>query len=84
MKDTAAEVIGILKDRIDALEFVDLGPATRLISSGFAESYEIIDVISELERHFGISIQLADVDLEDFDTAESIAGIVDGCRKEAR
>ena len=66
----------ILKENIDVLEAVDVAPDTYLISSGYVESYEIIEVIALLEETFDISVQLADLNLEDFDTVASIAEVV--------
>lgn len=44
-----------------------------LLSSGLIDSVSLIELIVELEASFGISIPLAELELENFDSCASIA-----------
>jgi acyl carrier protein len=76
MNDITICIIKLLKEHTDALELVNITPETHLISSGFMESFEVIEIVFALEQEFDITVPLAELDLEDFDSAGSIAGVV--------
>ena len=70
------KVIELLKNNIEDLEGVNISPETELISGGFMESFDVISLISELENEFNINISFDDIELEQFNTVNSIVGIV--------
>lgn len=49
---------------------------TKLISTGILESISVISLISEFEDEFGVEFDLQDLEFEQFNTAESIADII--------
>lgn len=77
MENISEKVIGILKDNIEELEGINVQNNTELITSGYVDSFDIINVISVLEEAFGINISLDDVDLEQFNTVESICALIE-------
>ena len=77
MENISEKVIGILKDNIEELEGINVQKDTALITSGYVDSFDIINVISVLEEAFGINISLDDVDLEQFNTVESICSLIE-------
>ena len=77
MGNISEKVIGILKDNIEELEGINVQKDTALITSGYVDSFDIINVISVLEEAFGINISLDDVDLEQFNTVESICSLIE-------
>ena len=52
-----------------------------LISSGIIDSFGVLELIAFLEEHFGVEIDPARHDLNDFDTVEKIAELVGRLRK---
>ncbi len=72
------KVIEILKNNIEELEGVEISGSTQLITSGYIDSFDIINVISLLEQEFNTSIDLEDIELEQFDTVDSICAILEG------
>lgn len=77
MENISEKVMGILKDNIEELEGINIQNDTELITSGYVDSFDIINVISVLEETFGINISLDDVDLEQFNTVESICSLIE-------
>lgn len=76
MKQTEERVIEILKNNIEELNDLELTSSMQLISSGYIDSFDIINIIGLLEQEFHINIDLEDIDLEQFDTVESICEIL--------
>lgn len=76
-KELVNSIIKLLLKCIDELEGVELKDDTMLISTGYMESFDVINLVSELENEFNIEIPLDDIDLEIFDTPASIACLVD-------
>lgn len=70
-------VIQVLQDNIDELENVQLAPDTPLIEGGYIDSFDIINLISVLEREFSVDIPLEGLELDDFETPERIGGLLD-------
>ncbi len=71
------KIIQLLKENIEELEDVELTPDTELIAGGYMESFEVIELITDLEKLFHIDISLDEIRLEEFNTPASIAGIVE-------
>ncbi|HPW19604.1 MAG TPA: acyl carrier protein [Vicinamibacterales bacterium] len=51
-------------------------PGMSLVDSGMLDSLSIVTFVGRLESGFGISISMADMTLENFDTIERIAAMV--------
>ena len=76
MEQFKERIIEILKENIEELEEVSLNGDTQLITSGYVDSFDIINVIGLLEQEFGTTIDLEDIELEQFDTVDSICSIL--------
>ena len=57
---------------------------TDLIGSGVVDSFGIVGVIEFLEDHFGIVVDDADIDPENFRTVDAIAAYVATARGDTR
>jgi acyl carrier protein len=53
-------------------------PATDLLETGVLDSLGLVDLLVHLEREFGVVVSLADLDLAQFRSLESIAEFVAG------
>lgn len=71
------KVTEIIKANVDGTEEMNISPNTMLITGGYIDSFDIVSLISVLESEFNITLPFDDLDLEDFDTVSSIAGIID-------
>ncbi len=65
-------VIELMHENIPELEGIQIESDTILISSGYMDSFNVIQMIAWLESEFGVSIDLNDINYEDFDTVDSI------------
>ena len=70
-------IIDLLKSNVEELEDVKITETTELISGGFIESFDVISLISEIENEFNIDISFDDIELEQFNTIESIISIIE-------
>ena len=73
MENISEKVIGILKDNIEELEGINVQKDTALITSGYVDSFDIINVISVLEEAFGIKL------VESTTAFGTRIGVVTGC-----
>lgn len=71
------KIIDLIKSNVEELEDVEITETTELISGGFIESFDVISLISEIENEFNIDISFDDIELEQFNTIESIIGIIE-------
>lgn len=71
------KVTDIIKANVDGTEEMNIAPDTMLITGGYIDSFDIVSLISVLESEFNITLPFDDLDLEDFDTVSSIAGIIE-------
>lgn len=76
MNDVMEKVIMLLKENVDSLNEVEILPQTSLISSGYLDSFEIINYIAILEAEFNFKIELENVDFSDFETPYSISKLI--------
>lgn len=60
----------------DALE-LDVDPQVDVIEGGVLDSMSFVRLLTELELSFGVTIRVADLDLEDFRTIERVSGFVE-------
>lgn len=70
-------IIDLIKSNVEELEDVEITETTELISGGFIESFDVISLISEIENEFNIDISFDDIELEQFNTIESIISIIE-------
>ncbi|HKA39836.1 MAG TPA: phosphopantetheine-binding protein [Burkholderiales bacterium] len=70
-------------ERLDAL-FVECfhvevpSPDTDLLESGVLDSLQLVELLLQLERRFGLQVKVEDIDLDDLRTLERIARLVAG------
>lgn len=62
---------------------LDVENDTEVVRSGLLDSMAFVKLLVGLEREFGIRIDLAALDLEDFGTVEQIARLVSSKRRES-
>ena len=55
---------------------LDLGPDDDILRSGRLDSLGLIELIAAIEQELGVSVSLADLDIEDFRTVRSIADFI--------
>lgn len=71
------QLIEILKNNVEDLEGVEITPDTELISGGYIESFDIIQLISEIEEAFHVEISFDEIKLENFNTVASICKVIE-------
>ena len=69
---SAAEIEQIIKD----FKQVQVLPEQKLVSSGFLDSFDIINLIDRLERRFNITVGGEDFNLNNFDDVASITSLI--------
>lgn len=74
MKDA---IIKILKENVDDLADVDINSSTKLIDGGYVDSFDIINLLSVLEKKFDVSIPIDDLKLESFNSVDFICGLIE-------
>jgi acyl carrier protein len=65
---------------VDALNVEVASDDLDLIESGTLDSLALVELLFGLEREFGISIALEELDIDSFRTVERIAGFVEAAR----
>lgn len=55
---------------------VDFESETALIDDGILDSFDVVSVISEIDDAFGVQIRIAELDPENFNSAESIWNLI--------
>lgn len=78
MKD---KIKTILKENIDELEGIEITNDLELITGGYIDSFDIINIITALEEEFDICISLDDLDIMQFDTVDSIEQLITETKK---
>ena len=51
-------------------------PDTDLLESGILDSLQFVELLYQLERHFGLQLKIEDIDLDDLRTLARIARLV--------
>jgi D-alanine--poly(phosphoribitol) ligase subunit 2 len=51
-------------------------PDTDLLETGILDSLQFVELLLQLERHFGLRINIDDIDLEDLRSLDRIARLV--------
>ena len=62
---------------VEALSTQPSSDDADLIDSGLLDSLALVELLFALEREFGVTIPLEELDIETFRTVRSIAGYVD-------
>ena len=60
------------------LRIVVQSPDAELIESGLLDSLGLVELLLELERRFGVTFEVDDLDMENFRTLDRIAAFVTG------
>lgn len=55
---------------------VDFESETALVDDGLLDSFDIVSIISEIDDNFGVQIRIAELDPENFNSAESIWNLI--------
>lgn len=55
---------------------VDFENEVALIDDGILDSFDVVSIISELDDHFGVQVRIAELDPENFNSAEAIWNLV--------
>ena len=70
LNDIEAEVVVILRSE---LHIDPPDPDANLMDSGLLDSLGFVDLVAALERRFGITVNVLEVDLADFESVSSIS-----------
>lgn len=76
MDEIKKQVVKILYENVEELEGVEINDNTELISGGYIDSFDIVNVIGVFEEVFGIDIDLENIELEEFNTLTSICDVL--------
>ncbi len=71
----------ILKGYVDDLADVDLTDDLELISGGFIDSFDVINLIAEFETAFNVSVPLENLAIERFETVAGIEEVIKELQK---
>ena len=52
------------------------GSDTDLLESGILDSLQLVELLSQLEQHFGLRIRIEDIDLDDLRSLQRLARLV--------
>lgn len=74
MNGTADSIVKLFREQLN----VDVeDPDTDLVSDGLMDSLMLIELLTHLEEQYRITIDLADLDIENFRSITSITNFVD-------
>ena len=76
MDEIKEQAVKILYENVEELKGVEINDNTELISGGYIDSFDIVNVIGVFEEVFGIYIDLENIDLEEFNTVPTICGVL--------
>lgn len=72
MKEKIIEILSEIND-----EILHIGVDDDLLSSELIDSFDIVNIVAELEEAFGIEVQGDEITEENFSTISKIAGLVE-------
>jgi len=61
---------------LDGLHIEPPAPDTDLFETGLLDSFQLVELLLLLERHFGFQVKIDEIDLEDLRTPSRIARLV--------
>ncbi len=74
---TRDQVVGAIREFFSSELYIDLPDAeVHLIEGGFLDSMDLVRLLSAVQRRFGVSVQLVDLELADLGGVESLADAV--------
>jgi len=76
--DELQRLIDVLRD---AVEDVDFESETALVDGGVLDSFDILAVIAALNEAYGIQIKPAEIEPENFNSAQTMLETVNRCRR---
>lgn len=68
------KIIEILMDLVPDFEYSD---DTKLLEDGILDSFDIVNLVLEINEEFGINIGVEDVNEDNFETVDSILKLVE-------
>jgi acyl carrier protein len=52
------------------------GPHADLLDDGVLDSFQFVELLVQIEKHFGLRIDIAGIDLDDLRTLDRLAGLI--------
>lgn len=57
-------------------------PTADLLEEGILDSFQFVELLVQIEKRFGLSIDIAGIDLDDLRTLQRLAGLIERRRGE--
>ena len=70
------KILKLVKENVFELADKDIQSDSSLISTGLLESFDVINLITVFENEFQIEIKLEELDLEAFNTIDSMEEMI--------
>ena len=70
------KILQILKENVFELLNKDIDENTKLISTGYLESFDVINLITLFEKEFNIDIKLEEIELSSFETVIAMEELI--------
>lgn len=70
------KILQILKENVFELLNKDIDENTKLISTGYLESFDVINLITLFEKEFNIDIKLEKIELSSFETVIAMEELI--------
>ena len=68
------EVLVFLKETLPTVDFAD---GKNLVSKGILDSLAIISIVMAITEKYGVSVDVEDISVENFDSVEKIAEMIE-------
>lgn len=75
MKTSAQEIASLISSQF-ACEVGDIVGNEALFSEGLLDSFNLVELVTELEGRYSIRINAMEINLENFDSVQSIAELI--------
>ena len=72
----------LLKILEDVRPDVDFANEKKLIDDGILDSFDIISIVGELNEHYGIEINVEDLEPDNFNTVEAMLDLIHKLQEE--
>ncbi|MEU9607404.1 acyl carrier protein [Streptomyces sp. NPDC048057] len=76
------ELVAELQKYFSTLTHTELGPDDDYFTLGLVASLQALQIVTHVEQTYGITVDVADLDLDNFRTAARVAGFVTAKRGE--
>ncbi len=70
------DIKAILIENVEDLENCEIDDNLQLIAGGYIDSFDIINLISEFEQKFDVTIPIDEIELSQFDTVNTIEALI--------